>query len=145
MSLELQVKYFNDVERLDVKEIGNYVDCRCASHNPIVLRKGDFALIPLGFAINMPDGYIGKLLPRSSTYKNFGIIMTNSEGIIDTTYRGDGDQWMFPALAMRDTIIHFNDRIAQMCIEEEPPKLLFKEVEYFGNPDRGGIGSTGIK
>ncbi len=141
----MRIKYFNDVERLKKIKKGNWIDCRCASKEDIVLKAGEYKLIPLGFALEIPKGYEGRLLPRSSTFKNFGIIATNSIGIIDDTYVGDNDQWHFPAYALRDTVIHFNDRIAQMTIVDKAPDFELEEVESFGNADRGGIGSTGIK
>ena len=141
----MRIKYFNDVERIEKVEKGNWLDVRCASKEDIVLKAGEYKLIPLGFALEIPKGYEGRLLPRSSTFKNFGIIATNSMGIIDDTYVGDNDQWHFPAYALRDTVIHFNDRIGQMTVVKKADDFELEEVESFGNADRGGIGSTGIK
>lgn len=141
----MKIKYFNDVKRLEKIEKGNWIDVRCASKEDIVLKAGEYKLIPLGFALEIPKGYEGRLLPRSSTFKNFGIIATNSMGIIDDTYVGDNDQWHFPAYALRDTVIHFNDRIGQMTVVKKADDFKLEEVESFGNANRGGIGSTGIK
>lgn len=141
----MRIKYFNDVERLKKIEQGNWIDVRSASKDDIVLKAGEYKLIPLGFALEIPKGYEGRLLPRSSTFKNFGIIATNSMGIIDDTYVGDNDQWHFPAYALRDTVIHFNDRIGQITVVKKADDFELEEVESFGNADRGGIGSTGIK
>ena len=105
--------------------------------------KGDFALIPLGVAMELPKGYEAHVVPRSSTFKNFGIIQTNHMGVIDESYCGDNDQWHFPAYALRDTVIHVNDRICQFRIMEHQPKIVFEETEKLDNKDRGGIGSTG--
>ena len=93
--------------------------------------------------MKLPDGFEAHIVPRSSTFKNFGIIQTNSMGVIDETYCGDNDQWHMPVLAMRDTVIHVNDRICQFRIMEHQPALMFEEVEELGNRDRGGFGSTG--
>ena len=109
----------------------------------VELKKGEFALIPLGIAMELPAGYEAHVVPRSSTFKNFGIIQTNSMGIIDETYCGDNDQWFFPAYALRDTVIHVNDRICQFRIMEHQPALEFEETAVLGNLDRGGHGSTG--
>lgn len=141
----MRIKYFNEVIRLERISAGNWLDVRSASKEDIVLKAGEFKLIPLGFALELPKGYEGRVLPRSSTFKNFGIIQTNSEGIIDDTYIGDNDQWHFPAYALRDTVIKFNDRIAQMTVVKKADEFELEEVKYFGNEDRGGIGSTGIK
>lgn len=142
---KFRIKYFNDVTRLERISKGNWVDVRSASKEDIVLKAGEFKLIPLGFALELQQGKEGRLLPRSSTFKNFGIIQTNSEGIVDDTYIGDNDQWYFPAYALRDTVIKFNDRIGQMTVVDKTPEFELEEVNFFGNNDRGGIGSTGTK
>ena len=85
------------------------------------------------------------MVPRSSTFKNFGILQTNSMGVIDETYCGDNDQWFMPAYAVRDTVIHVNDRVCQFRILEHQPAVAFAEVKSLGNADRGGHGSTGVK
>ena len=107
------------------------------------MKKGEFKLIPLGIAMELPKGYEAHVVPRSSTYKNFGVIQTNHMGVIDETYCGDNDQWFMPVLAMRDTRIHVNDRICQFRIMEHQPELVFEETEILGHADRGGHGSTG--
>ena len=63
------------------------------------MKAGEFRLIPLGIAMELPAGYEAHVVPRSSTYKNFGIIQTNHMGVIDESYCGDYDQWFFPAYA----------------------------------------------
>jgi dUTP pyrophosphatase len=85
------------------------------------------------------------IVPRSSTYKNFGVIQANHQGVIDESYNGDGDIIKFPAIALRDTLIEFNDRICQFRIMKKQPSVQFDEVEMLDNNDRGGIGSSGIK
>ena len=107
------------------------------------MKKGEFRLIPLGVAMELPKGYEAHVVPRSSTFKNFGIIQTNHQGVIDCSYCGDNDQWFMPVYAVRDTEIHVNDRICQFRIMENQPRLLFDEVEHLENADRGGHGSTG--
>lgn len=94
--------------------------------------------------MQLPEGYEAVVVPRSSTYKNFGIIQTNHMGVIDETYCGDNDIWMMPVLAVRDTEIHVNDRICQFRIQKHQPVISFEEVESLGNESRGGVGSTGI-
>ena len=107
------------------------------------MKAGEFKLIPLGIAMELPAGYEAHVVPRSSTFKNYGIIQTNSMGIIDETYCGDNDQWFFPAYALRDTVIHINDRICQFRIMEHQPAFEFMAVDMLTNEDRGGHGSTG--
>lgn len=124
---------------------GNWVDLRCASKEQIYLKSGEFKLIPLGVAMELPKGYEAHLVPRSSTFKNFGIIQANSIGIIDSSYCGDNDYWFFPALAIRDTVINFNDRICQFRIMPTMKKNKFIIAEHLSHRDRGGHGSTGIR
>ena len=99
--------------------------------------------MPLGVAMELPKGYEAHVVPRSSTYKNFGIIQTNHMGVIDESYCGDNDQWFFPAYALRDTKISRGDRICQFRIMEHQPAILFEETDSLDHEDRGGIGSTG--
>lgn len=141
---KIKIKYFTkDIERLEKISKGDWIDLRAAEK--IVLNKGEFKLIPLGVAMQLPKGYEAHVVPRSSTYKNFGIIQTNSMGVIDESYCGDNDQWFFPAYALRDTVINVNDRICQFRIMEHQPELEFEAVEELFNEDRGGHGSTGKK
>lgn len=141
---KIKIKYFTkDIVRLEKISKGDWIDLRAAEK--IVLNKGEFKLIPLGVAMQLPKGYEAHVVPRSSTYKNFGIIQTNSMGVIDESYCGDNDQWFFPAYALRDTVINVNDRICQFRIMEHQPELEFEAVEELFNEDRGGHGSTGKK
>jgi dUTP pyrophosphatase len=137
----IQIKYFADIEPLAKISVGDWIDLRAAED--ITLKQGEFKLIPLGVAIELPKGYEAHVVPRSSTYRNYGIIQTNSMGIIDETYCGDNDQWMMPVIAMRNTVIRKNDRICQFRIMEHQPEINFIEVEELGNKDRAGFGSTG--
>lgn len=110
-----------------------------------LMKKGDFALIPLGVAMKLPKGYEAHVVPRSSTYKNFRIIQANSFGIIDNTYCGNDDMWYFPAIAMEDTVINKGDRICQFRIIKSMPAIKLEEVSFLHNKSRGGIGSTGVR
>lgn len=107
------------------------------------MERGDFREISLGVSMQLPDGYEAQIRPRSSTYKTWGITMANSVGVIDESYCGDNDIWTFPAKADRLTIIEKGDRICQFRIMKHQPRIRFIEVESLGNPDRGGLGSTG--
>ena len=141
--MEIKVHYLSEeIEELRyIDGKSDWIDLRSARN--ISLKKGEFCLIPLGIAVELPAGYEAHIVPRSSTFKNFGIIQTNSMGIIDETYCGDGDQWHFPAYALRDTEIHVNDRICQFRIMEHQPALTFVKTERLAGQDRGGFGSTG--
>lgn len=141
--MEIKIKYFADIDKLENIE-GNksdWIDLRASED--VELKAGEFKLISLGVAMELPSGYEAHVVPRSSTFKNFGIIQTNHCGIIDESYKGDNDIWRFPAYALRDTIIHKNDRICQFRIVEKMPKVEFKTVDVLGNIDRNGFGSTG--
>ncbi len=139
----IKIKYFTDkIEKLTyIDGKSDWIDLRAAEE--VTLQKGEFKLIPLGVAMELPKGYEAHVVPRSSTFKNFGIIQTNHQGVIDCSYCGDNDQWFMPVYAVRDTQIHINDRICQFRIVENQPKLFFDEVESLDNADRGGHGSTG--
>ncbi|HAE80463.1 MAG TPA: deoxyuridine 5'-triphosphate nucleotidohydrolase [Lachnoclostridium sp.] len=141
--MEIKVHYLSEeIEELRyIEGKSDWIDLRSARN--ISLKKGEFCLIPLGIAVELPAGYEAHIVPRSSTFKNFGIIQTNSMGIIDETYCGNGDQWHFPAYALRDTEIHVNDRICQFRIMEHQPALTFVKTERLAGQDRGGFGSTG--
>lgn len=144
--MQIKIKYFNkDIDKLAYiggAEKSNWIDLRAAE--TVILQAGDFALIPLGIAMKLPEGYEAHIAPRSSTFKNYGIIMTNSVGVVDTKFSGDNDQWRMPVYATRDTVIKENDRICQFRIMECQPEIEFEEVERMEDPDRGGFGSTGV-
>lgn len=141
--MRIKIKYFTDkIDRLCyIDGKSDWIDLRAAKD--VELKQGEFALIPLGVAMELPSGYEAHVVPRSSTFKNFGVIQTNHMGVIDETYCGDNDQWFFPAYALRDTVIHVNDRICQFRIMEHQPAFSFEEVEGLQHEDRGGHGSTG--
>ena len=143
MTETIKIKYFNDeIERLRyIDGKSDWIDLRAAGE--ISMKAGEFKLIPLGVAMELPAGYEAHVVPRSSTFKNYGVIQTNSMGVIDETYCGDNDQWFFPAYALRDTVIHVNDRICQFRIMKHQPELVFEEQAVLGHEDRGGHGSTG--
>ncbi len=141
----IQIKYFTDkIEKLSyIGGKSDWIDLRAAQ--TVHLKAGEFCLIPLGVAMKLPKGYEAHIVPRSSTFKNFGIIQTNHYGVIDETYCGDQDQWYFPAYALRDTKIERNDRICQFRIMEHQPALTFEQVPALLDENRGGIGSTGLQ
>lgn len=140
--MDIKIRYLADIEKIQKIDIGDWIDLRSAED--VTLKAGEFKLIKLGVAMELPEGYEAYVAPRSSTFKNFGILQANSIGIIDNSYCGDNDQWMFPAYAVRDTEIHKNDRICQFRIMEKQPELYMIEVTHLSGKDRGGFGSTGV-
>lgn len=141
--MRIEIRYLSDrIERLRyINGKSDWIDLRAAEE--IEMKAGEFRLIPLGVAMRLPAGYEAHIVPRSSTFKNFGILQTNHMGVIDESYCGDNDQWFFPAFAVRDTVIHMNDRICQFRIMEHQPEISFFETDSLGGTDRGGFGSTG--
>lgn len=140
--MQIKIKYLTDIEKIEKIKVGDMIDLRCAED--IEMHKGEFKLIPLGVAMELPKGYEAHVYPRSSTFKKHKILLSNSVGVIDCSYNGDGDQWQFPAYAMEDTFIPKNTRICQFRIFENQPNIELVEVESLGNENRGGIGSTGL-
>lgn len=133
----IKIKYFDkEIDKIEKISNGDWIDLRSAE--TIHLKKGEFHLIPLGVGMKLPEGYEAHVVPRSSTYKNFGVLQTNHMGVIDNSYSGDTDQWMMPVIAMRDTIINKNDRICQFRITSIQPKIRFDEVEHLDEISRGG-------
>ncbi|MBR1780706.1 MAG: dUTP diphosphatase [Oscillospiraceae bacterium] len=145
MSETIQIKYFYpDMERLAyIGGKSDWIDLRCAERTE--LKRGEFRLIPLGVGMRLPAGYEAHVVPRSSTFKNWGILQTNSMGVIDESYCGDNDQWRLPVYATRDTVIEAGDRICQFRIVAHQPQIVFDEVERLEEADRGGFGSTGAR
>ena len=140
----IKIKYHTDkIEKLRyIDGKSDWIDLRAAED--VELKAGEFKLISLGVSMELPKGYEAHIVPRSSTFKNFGIIQTNHHAIIDESYCGDNDIWKYPAYALRDTVIHKNDRICQFRIEKHQPTIMFEEVETLGNEDRSGFGTTGV-
>lgn len=142
--MKVKIKYFDKgIDKIEKIKQGDWVDLRSAED--VTLKKGEFKLIPLGIGMKLPRFYEAYIVPRSSTFKNWGIIQTNSIGVIDNSYCGDNDQWYFPAYATRDVTIPKNSRICQFRIMYHQPQLDFEEVEKLDDVDRGGFGSTGTE
>ena len=140
---KIKIKYFTDkIDKLAyIDGKSDWIDLRASEE--VTLKQGEFALVPLGVAMELPKGYEAHIVPRSSTYKNFGVIQANHCGVVDGSYCGDNDMWRMPVIAMRDTQIHVNDRICQFRIMKNQPEILFEEVEHLEGKDRGGFGTTG--
>ena len=154
--MKIRIKYFEEATKLNKISKGNWIDVY--SNKDIFVEEGQRAMIPLGFALELPNGWEGHLAPRSSTFKSWGIIQTNSVGVVDDTYIGDNDQWHMPVFCLQGKDIELiegkelkgswikkGDKIGQFRVMEVMPEIEFEEVEYFGNSDRGGFGTTGTK
>lgn len=140
--MEIKVKYHDsEIEKIRPSDKGDWIDLRAAEN--VDLWAGDFKIIPLGVSMKLPDGYEAHLAPRSSTFKNWGILQTNSVGVIDNSYSGDNDVWGMPVYATRNTSIKKGDRICQFRIVKKMDMPVITEVEHLGGEDRGGFGSTG--
>ena len=137
----IKIKYLRGVKKIERFNVGDWIDLRCAEE--VTMKAGEYRLIPLGVAMELPHGYEALVAPRSSTFKKYGILLANSIGIIDESYNGDNDEWNFIAYATKDTKVHKNERICQFRIIQHQPLIHLEEVDCLGNPDRGGIGSTG--
>ncbi|ATD48398.1 deoxyuridine 5'-triphosphate nucleotidohydrolase [Clostridium perfringens] len=152
----IRIKYFDKATKLKKITKGNWIDVY--ANKDVFVKCGERKMVPLGFALELPEGWEGHLAPRSSTFKTWGIIQTNSVGVVDDTYIGDNDQWHMPVYCLqgkdiesengeevKGTWIRKGDKIGQFRIMEVMPEIEFEEVESFGNKDRGGFGTTGTK
>ena len=139
----IKIKYHTDeIEKLRyIDGKSDWIDLRAAED--VELKAGEFKLISLGVSMELPKGYEAHVVPRSSTFKTWGILQTNSMAVIDESYCGDNDIWRYPVYATRDAVIHKNDRICQFRIEKHQPTIKFEEVERLEGEERGGFGSTG--
>lgn len=138
----IKIKYFDEsLPKLEKIDKGDWIDLRAAKE--LFIPANTFAMIHLGVAMQLPEGYEAHIAPRSSTFKKWGIIQVNSVGVVDESYAGDGDEWMMPVYAIRDTNIHKGDRVCQFRIMEKQPTVEFVEFKHLNNENRGGFGSTG--
>ena len=165
---KVKVKYHDSsMPKLEQIDKGNWIDCRVikggkVTHSDgtkepldwkqdnegnyyIEYKQGDFMMLPLGFSLNQGKGYEVNLVPRSSTFKNYGIIQTNHYGVGDDTFVGNNDMYHFPCYALRDGRINLYDRVCQMRINKAMPQVIFNEVEDMESENRGGFGSTGVE
>lgn len=168
----IRIKYFDGAKKLEKISKGDWIDLY--ANKEMFIPEGSRAMIPLGVAMELPEGYEAHLAPRSSTFKTWGIIQTNHVGVIDHSFCGDNDQWHMPVYCLKGkdvkeeievitreidtevfyeqhkvkvngTWVHKGDKIAQFRIMEVQPRIEFEEVDHLGNEDRGGFGSTGTK
>ena len=142
--LEIKIKYHDkDMGKIEKVPVGDWIDLRCAED--VDLKPFEFRTLSLGISMKLPEGYEAQILPRSSTFRRWGILMVNGMGIIDKSYSGENDIWGFPALAIRPVSICKGERICQFRIMPKMPDVKFVEVDHMDDPDRGGFGSTGRK
>ena len=159
---QIKIKYHvKDIPKLKKIDKGDWIDMYAAED--VIIFEGDWKLISLGVSIKLPEGYEAHVVPRSSTFKTWGILQTNSMGIIDEAYCGENDIWKLPVYCLkgksvytekennvltiveRYTEIKKGDKICQFRIMKKQPKIEFEEVEVMEDSDRGGFGSTGTK
>lgn len=139
--MEIKVKYFTDIPKIEKIGIGDWIDLRSAED--FILEPGESKIVKLGVGMILPEGYEAIVAPRSSTFKNYGLIVTNSIGIIDNSYNGDTDEWRLPVYALKYSRVHKGDRIAQFRILKNMPGVDVVEVDHLREKSRGGLGSTG--
>lgn len=140
--MEIKVKYHADIRPLEKTDKGDWIDLRAAED--VELHAGEFKLISLGVSMKLPEGYEANIVPRSSTFKHWGVLQTNHFGVIDNSYSGDNDVWMFPAYATRDVLIEKNSRICQFRIQRKMDDVTLTTVDKLDDIDRGGFGSSGM-
>ena len=139
--MEIKVRYHADIHPLEKTDKGDWIDLRVAED--VELKAGEFKIISLGVSIKLPEGYEAHIVPRSSTFKHWGVIQTNHMGVIDNSYSGDNDVWKFPALATRDVLIEKNSRICQFRIQKKMEDVTLNTVDKLDDVNRGGFGSSG--
>lgn len=139
----IRIKYFSDAvpPLCQVDGKSDWIDLYAAE--TVTLRAGESALIPLGVAMALPEGYEAHVAPRSSTFKTYGLLQSNGVGVVDWSYRGDEDQWKMPVYATRDVTVEAGSRICQFRIVRNQPSISFQVCEHLDGPSRGGFGSTG--
>lgn len=141
--MEIQIRYHEGAEPLEILNQGDWIDLKAAE--TVTLKAGEFRKISLGVSMKLPEGYEAHIVPRSSTFRNWGIIQVNCVGIIDNSYCGDDDIWGYQVMAMRDTTIERGDRICQFRLMKKMEKPELITLEHLTGPNRGGFGSTGKK
>lgn len=161
----IEVKYFDtNLPKLEVTEKGDCIDLRVSkvycmkSHSGLPMKdkeevefpyhyhNDDVLFFKLGVGMKLPKGYKANVYPRSSTFKNYGFILTNSVGIIDNSYCGRDDEWCAMMYCTREGVINYGDRILQFePVPVHTHKFTYDEVDSLDEESRGGYGSTGVK
>ena len=130
-----------EMPKLSITEIGDWIDLYTAED--ILLQEGQYKRVSLGISMELPEGYEAIVIPRSSTFEKYGLLLSNSMGLIDESYKGDGDVWQFPAYATRMVFVPKYTRLCQFRILQHQPVVALQEVAELGNKNRNGFGSTG--
>lgn len=141
MGLEVKIKYHKGAHKLTA--YGDWTDL--AVSGDVHLKAGEFKVLPFNISMELPQGYEANIVPRSSTFKKWKILQTNSFAVIDNAYCGDDDLWGYPVYATEDVMIPDGTRIAQFRLNKTQPAIAFTEVDHLGNQTRGGFGSSGEK
>ncbi len=145
--MDIKIKYFSD-EPIELKDIeqGDWIDLPLQEN--FFFNNSKAHLVPLGIAMQLPKGYEAHVIPRSSTFKNYGLIQTNGTGMIDESYNGPNDEWFWPCYALQDAVLGRwlgkGTRLCQFRIIKKQPKINFNGSNLEHNVDRGGHGSTGV-
>ena len=139
--VEIKIHYLEGSPHLEKTDIGSWIDLYV--YEDITLKAGQRKYISLGISMQLPKGYEALMVSRSSTFKRWGLLQTNSVAVIDNAYCGTDDIWMYPALATRDITIPKGTRICQFRIQKEQPGIKFIESDYLSSISRNGLGSTG--
>ena len=139
--VDIQIHYLPGSPQLEMTDKGDWVDLYV--YQDVTLEAGERTYISMGVSMSLPPGYEAIIAPRSSTFKRWGILQTNSIGIIDNSYCGTDDIWMMPVYATRAITISKGTRICQFRIQEKQPKLNFISCDSLGTVNRGGLGSSG--
>lgn len=139
----IKIRYNTNLKTVIKQDNGDWFDLSISED--VSMKKGDYKEISLGVAMELPKGYEAYVIPRSSTFKKYGLIQANSLGLIDNTYCGNNDVWKFPAYATKDVIIPKGTRLCQFRIQKSMSKRLtkFEVVDDLENDNRGGFGSSG--
>lgn len=174
MKQTIKVKVLTEGCAPRITEDGDWIDLRAAMdihlegpYAGVRSRKGgestrkvlfEIMNIPLGVAMELPDGCEAVVALRSSTHKRYCILQTNPPGVVDQPYCGDNDQWHLPIMTTGEVHINKGDRICQFRVQLSQKatvwqklKWLFSNgvkielVDHLGNPDRGGLGHSGVK
>lgn len=139
--LPIKINYHGLPYRLKQIEGSDWIDLYVVESYH--LKAGEREYLNLGISMKLPEGYEAYIVPRSSTFKKYGILQTNSPAVIDNAYNGDDDIWKYPVYATREIWIPEGARICQFRIQKSQPKVEFIEVDSLGEENRGGLGSTG--
>lgn len=136
----IKIQYWPGMPHLEVNPNGSWIDLY--TREDVTLQSGEFAIIPLGVAMKLPEGYEANFVPRSSTFKRYKVLQTNAFSVIDPTYCGPGDEWGYPVYATFPVVIPKGTRLCQFRINKVQPHIIFDEVASLAAENRGGFGTS---